>query len=67
MLTAAGLAEIREARYQATKKFNEAMRQARIKAAQATWDSTPMTWERLASDINAMLEKDAYIVPEFGT
>lgn len=67
MLTPARLAEIRDARYQATKKFTEAMRSARIQAAQAMWDSTPITWERLASDINEMLEKDAYIVPEFGT
>lgn len=67
MLTPARLAEIRETRYQATKKFSEGMRQARTKAAQATWDSKPMTWERLASDINELLERDAYIVPEFGT
>ena len=67
MVTPARLAEIRDARYQATKKFTEAMRSARIKAAQATWDSVPMTWERLASDINDMLDKDAIIVPEFGT
>jgi thiamine pyrophosphate-dependent acetolactate synthase large subunit-like protein len=67
MLAPARLAEIRDARYQATRRFTEAMRAAQIQAARAAWDSTPITWERLASDINEMLEKDACIVPEFGT
>lgn len=51
----------------ATKDYTEKIRQAKIKSAQARWDSSPLTWERVAFELDQVLEKDAIIVPELGS
>jgi len=61
------LAQIAEPRLAASGEFVQAIAQSRLTAAKARWDQVPLTWERLSFEINAALDKDAYIVPEFGS
>ena len=67
MVTAERLEKIRGDRMEQTKQFTARLRQARLQAMKTDWDKVPLTWERLASDINDVLERDAYLVTEFGT
>ena len=67
MVTAERLEQIRGDRMEQTRQFVARLRQARLQAMQANWDKVPLTWERLSCDINEVLERDAYIVAEFGT
>ncbi|HEV2687145.1 MAG TPA: thiamine pyrophosphate-binding protein, partial [Bryobacteraceae bacterium] len=67
MVTADRLAKIRGDRLEQTKQYTARLRQSRLQAMKADWDKAPLTWERLSSDINDVLERDAYIVTEFGT
>ncbi len=67
MATAERLQKIRGDRKEQTRQYVARLRQARQQAMKADWDKVPLTWERLASDMNEVLERDAYIVSEFGT
>ncbi len=67
MATAERLKEIRGNRMEQTQQFVARLRQSRLQAIKAGWDKVPLTWERLSSDINDTIERDAYIVAEFGT
>src|SRR5713226_5472567 len=67
MVTAERLKQIRGDRMEQTRLFTSRLRQARLQAMKADWDKVPLTWERLSCDINDALERDAYIVAEFGT
>jgi thiamine pyrophosphate-dependent acetolactate synthase large subunit-like protein len=67
LATAERLEKIRGNRLEQTKQYTARLRQARAQAMKGDWDKTPLTWERLSSDINDVLERDAYLVPEFGT
>src|SRR5216684_6603837 len=67
MVTAERLQKIRGDRMEQTRQYVARLRQARLQAMKADWDKTPLTWERVSSDINDVLERDAFIVPEFGT
>ena len=67
MVTAERLQKIRGDRLEQTRLFGLKLRQARLQAMKADWDKVPLTWERLSSDINDTLERDAYVVAEFGT
>lgn len=67
MVTSERLEKIRGDRLEQTRLFTARLRQARLQAMRADWDKVPLTWERLTSDINDALERDAYIVTEFGT
>ena len=61
------LKQIRGDRLEQIKTFSGRLRQARLQAMKPEWDKVPLTWERVASDINDSIERDAYIVSEFGT
>ena len=61
------LKQFRGNRLEQTRDYREKVQQARSDAMKAQWNSTPLTWERLGFDINAAAERDAWIVPEFGT
>jgi benzoylformate decarboxylase len=37
---------------------------ARLEEAKASWNASPMSWERVSSELDAALEDDAIIVPE---
>ena len=67
MATRQRLSQIAGPRLAASEKFVKAMEQSRVAAARRRWDQVPLTWERLSFEINAALDRDAYIVPEFGT
>ena len=67
MVTAERLEKIRGDRMEQTRQFTARLRQARLQAMKADWDKVPLTWERVASDINDTLERDACLVTEFGT
>ncbi|MGI8743922.1 MAG: thiamine pyrophosphate-binding protein [Bryobacteraceae bacterium] len=67
LATAERLEKIRGTRLEQTRQFTARIRQARLQALKADWNKVPLTWERLSSDINDALERDAYIVSEFGT
>jgi acetolactate synthase I/II/III large subunit len=67
MVTAERLEKIRGNRLEQTKQYVARLRQARLQAMKTDWDKVPLTWERLSSDINDVAERDAYLVPEFGT
>jgi acetolactate synthase-1/2/3 large subunit len=67
LATADRLKKIRESRLPVTEKFTTGVRKTREMAARRRWDAAPLTWERLAFDINAALDRDAYVVEEFGT
>ena len=67
MVTPQRLKEIRGNRLEETEQFVARLHQARLQAMKADWDKVPLTWERLTSGINEVLERDAYVVTEFGT
>ena len=67
MVTKERLDKIRGDRLEQTRQFTARLRQSRLQAMKADWDKVPLTWERLSSDINDVLERDAYLVTEFGT
>ena len=67
IVTAERLEQIRGDRLAQTRQFVARLRQARLQAMKAEWDKVPLTWERLSCDINEALERDAYIIAEFGT
>ena len=67
LATAERLKQIRGNRLEQARQYTERIRQARAEAMKAHWNDTPLTWERLGADINEASERDAYIVPEFGT
>ncbi len=67
MATPQRLQQIRSARQEQTSQYVARLHQSRQIAMRATWDKVPLTWERLSSDINEVLDRDAWLVPEFGT
>src|SRR5260370_27848745 len=67
LATADRLQKVRGDRLQQTSQFAARIAQARLQAMKATWDNVPLTWERVTSDLNEVMERDACIVAEFGT
>ncbi|MEO7386153.1 MAG: thiamine pyrophosphate-binding protein, partial [Gammaproteobacteria bacterium] len=64
LATAERLAAISGPRLAAAKQ-SQAQADARRKAdAQATWNASPMSWERVSAELDGALEDDAIIVPE---
>ena len=62
--TKARLEEIRESRFAAIKQYTEKLRAEGAAATRARWNNEPLSWERVAGELNQLLEKDAIIVPE---
>jgi acetolactate synthase I/II/III large subunit len=62
----ARLDAIRDARRVPTKAYTDKVRARREEAARARWDARPLSWERVAGELDRMLESDAIIVPELG-
>jgi len=64
MASAERLRQIREPRLAAARAA-AAKAQAKLEAdAKEHWDASPMSWERVTTEIDAVLEDDAIIVPE---
>jgi thiamine pyrophosphate-dependent acetolactate synthase large subunit-like protein len=67
LATSQRLAQIRQSRQAATERFTKGMRESFEFAANRRFDHVPLTWECLSFEINAALDRDAYVVEEFGT
>ena len=65
-LTPSVKAEINR-RYEETKAFTEKLTQARAQFARRNWDTVPISWARVAYELNEGLDKDAVLVNEFGS
>src|SRR5581483_9586788 len=59
--------KIRQARFDETKKFTERLRAGREANAKKIWDNKPIEWDRVGKEIEAIADKDAIIVEEFGS
>ena len=66
-LTNARIEQLRSGRFDETRSFNQKIRQSRAIAVKGLWDSPTLTWERVSSELNSVLDQDAVIVPELGT
>ena len=64
MATPARLRKIAEPRLAAAREQQALADERRKRAAQANWDSSPMSWERLSWELDRSLEDDAIIVAE---
>jgi benzoylformate decarboxylase len=62
--TKARLDAIRDARLAATRAYTAQQRAARDAAARVNWNDSPLSWDRVAGELNQRLEKDAIVVPE---
>jgi len=51
----------------ATERYTKGLRGSFEFAAKRRFDQSPLTWECLSFEINEALDRDAYIVEEFGT
>ncbi len=65
--TAAQLRKLREPRVENIRKVVTGLRQSFEAASRRRWDVTPMAWQRVGYELNEVLDRDAYIVEEFGT
>ena len=65
--TAAQLKKLREPRVDNIRKVREGLWKSFESASRHFWDENPMAWQRVAYELNEVLDKDAYIVEEFGT
>ncbi len=67
LATSQRLTQIRESRQAATERYTKGMRESYEFAARRRFDQVPLTWESLSFEINEALDRDAYVVEEFGT
>ena len=61
------LEKIAAPRFDETKKFTERLRAGREANAKKIWDNKPIEWDRLAKEMEAVADKDAIFVEEFGS
>ncbi|HTM07454.1 MAG TPA: thiamine pyrophosphate-binding protein [Verrucomicrobiae bacterium] len=59
--------KIRQSRFEETKKFTERLRAGREANAKKIWDNKPIEWDRVGKEIEAVADKDAIFVEEFGS
>ncbi|TAJ98354.1 thiamine pyrophosphate-binding protein [bacterium] len=64
MLTKERIEAIRGPRMEPATKFTSMMRDSWRKAAQATWNKSPMPWERVVYELDKAMDKDAVVVQE---
>lgn len=65
--TAQRISAVARPRIDETRTFNRSMDEALGAAAKARWDSSPISWPRLAMALNDALDPDALIVDELST
>lgn len=58
------LAATAAARLDAARARQAKLDATRLEEAKATWNASPMSWERVSAELDAALEPDAIIVPE---
>jgi benzoylformate decarboxylase len=67
MATAERMAAIARPRVEAITAFNQSMQESLRAVAKANWDNKPISWQRLASELDRALDADALIVDELST
>jgi thiamine pyrophosphate-dependent acetolactate synthase large subunit-like protein len=67
MATKDRIDKIARPRTEETRKFTDRLRAGRESAAKRVWDNKPIEWDRLSKEIEAVADKDAIIVEEFGS
>lgn len=67
MATAQRLASIAAPRIEAVRAFDKSMRESLQAVAKAHWDNAPISWPRVALELDAALDPDALIVDELST
>jgi acetolactate synthase-1/2/3 large subunit len=63
-LTKAKLEAIARERLSSVRTHTDMVRAGRARAARALWDSRPLSWERVAGELESLLDEDAINVPE---
>ena len=58
------IAALAAPRLEATRAHTERLRAGQARAAQALWDASPLSWERVAGELERALAKDAIVVSE---
>jgi thiamine pyrophosphate-dependent acetolactate synthase large subunit-like protein len=64
LATKTRLEEIGNSRLVAIRAHTEMIRAGQARAARALWNNSPLSWERMAGELDQLLEKDAIIVSE---
>ncbi len=67
LATVSRLAELAKPRSEAVRAFNRTMSESLQAVAKADWDHSPISWPRLALELDAALDPDAIIVDELST
>jgi thiamine pyrophosphate-dependent acetolactate synthase large subunit-like protein len=61
------LAATAQPRIEAIRAFDQSMRETLRAVAKDNWDNKPISWQRLAMELDAALEPDALIIDELST
>ncbi|HKZ03550.1 MAG TPA: thiamine pyrophosphate-binding protein [Pyrinomonadaceae bacterium] len=67
MATSQRLAAIAKPRTEEIRAFDKAMRESLRAVAKSNWDNSPISWPRLAMELDNALDPDALIVDELST
>jgi thiamine pyrophosphate-dependent acetolactate synthase large subunit-like protein len=61
------IAAIAKPRIEAIRGFDQSMRESLATVAKANWENNPISWQRLAMELDKALDPDALIVDELST
>ena len=67
LATADRLKKIRDERLSITKAINKKFETKKEKDAKATWNSSPVSWERASYEINKELDENGIVISELDT
>lgn len=67
MATTQQIAAIAKPRIEEIRTFDKAMRESLRAVAKSNWDNNPISWPRLAMELDSALDPDALIVDELST
>ena len=67
MATKDRIAAMAKPRIEAVRAFNQLMQESLSAVAKANWDNGPISWQRLAMELDGALDPDALIVDELST
>ena len=65
MATKERLSKISKPRLASCREFTKQMARSREMAAKSVWNNSPLAWERIVSELDTVLEKDAIIIQEY--
>ncbi len=64
LATKTRLDQIASPRLTSIRAYTDAIRTAQVRAVRAQWDSSPLRWERVAGELDELLDADAIVVSE---